>query len=338
MEAARGRGIATEALRALLAETDAAGVRVRAGVRPDNRASLKLLAGCGFTELRGSRRGGRAGARAPAARGAELTDVPRLVATDLDGTLVRTDGTVSAYAHDVIAALDERGVPVVFVTGRPLRWAEEVFEYVGAHGLAVVSNGALVWDVARDQVDLIRPIARCVGLEVCRLIRAAVPGTAFAVETVDGIALEPDFLERHPVPAGSRARPARRDLRPPALKVLGAARGARAAGVLGPGSRPRSGSSRSSPGPRRRALLEISAEGVTKASTLALLCDAHGCRRGRTSWPSATCPTTSRCWRGPARRTPWPTPTRRVIEAADHVAPANDDDGVATVLAGVFDL
>ena len=54
VEAARGRGLATEALRALLAETDAAGVRVRAGVRPDNAASLRILAGCGFTELRGS--------------------------------------------------------------------------------------------------------------------------------------------------------------------------------------------------------------------------------------------------------------------------------------------
>ena len=54
VEAVRGRGLAAEALRALLAETDAAGVRVRAGVRPDNGASLRVLAGCGFTELRGS--------------------------------------------------------------------------------------------------------------------------------------------------------------------------------------------------------------------------------------------------------------------------------------------
>lgn len=54
VESARGRGLAAEALRALLAETDAAGVRVRAGVRPDNAASLRVLAGCGFTELRGS--------------------------------------------------------------------------------------------------------------------------------------------------------------------------------------------------------------------------------------------------------------------------------------------
>jgi [ribosomal protein S5]-alanine N-acetyltransferase len=54
VEAARGRGLASEALRALLAETDVAGVRVRAGVRPGNGASLRVLAGCGFTELRGS--------------------------------------------------------------------------------------------------------------------------------------------------------------------------------------------------------------------------------------------------------------------------------------------
>ena len=56
---ARGWGFATEALRALLAETDRWGVRVRASVRPDNPASLRVLAKCGFTELRGSDEDGR---------------------------------------------------------------------------------------------------------------------------------------------------------------------------------------------------------------------------------------------------------------------------------------
>ena len=51
---ARGHGAATEALRALLAETDRAGVRVRASVEPDNTASVRVLAKCGFTELRGT--------------------------------------------------------------------------------------------------------------------------------------------------------------------------------------------------------------------------------------------------------------------------------------------
>lgn len=51
---ARGRGVATEAVRALLKLTDAVGVRVRASVLPDNAASIRVLAKCGFTELRGA--------------------------------------------------------------------------------------------------------------------------------------------------------------------------------------------------------------------------------------------------------------------------------------------
>jgi RimJ/RimL family protein N-acetyltransferase len=51
---ARGWGFATEALRALLVETDRLGVRVRASVRPTNPASLRVLAKCGFTGLRGA--------------------------------------------------------------------------------------------------------------------------------------------------------------------------------------------------------------------------------------------------------------------------------------------
>jgi ribosomal-protein-alanine N-acetyltransferase len=51
---ARGHGAVAEALTALLAETDRAGVRIRASVRPENQSSLRVLAACGFTQLRGT--------------------------------------------------------------------------------------------------------------------------------------------------------------------------------------------------------------------------------------------------------------------------------------------
>lgn len=51
---ARGRGVASEALTALLAHLDEAGVRVRASVEPENTPGLRLLAKVGFTQLRGS--------------------------------------------------------------------------------------------------------------------------------------------------------------------------------------------------------------------------------------------------------------------------------------------
>ncbi len=54
VEGARGQGIATEAVLALIVEAQRVSVRLRASVRPDNAASLRVLAKCGFTELRGS--------------------------------------------------------------------------------------------------------------------------------------------------------------------------------------------------------------------------------------------------------------------------------------------
>ena len=54
VEGVRGQGIATEALTALITETRRVGVRLRASVAPDNSASLRVLAKCGFTELRGT--------------------------------------------------------------------------------------------------------------------------------------------------------------------------------------------------------------------------------------------------------------------------------------------
>jgi len=54
VEEARGAGLASEALTAMVAAAEGAGVRVRASVLPDNAASIRVLAKCGFTELRGS--------------------------------------------------------------------------------------------------------------------------------------------------------------------------------------------------------------------------------------------------------------------------------------------
>ena len=146
--------------------------------------------------------------RSVVAAGETSRALPRLVATDLDGTLVRSDGTVSAYTADVLAQLDDRGVHVVFVTGRPLRWARDVFSYVGSHGLAIVSNGALVWDVAAERPWLERPMAPQVSLEVARTLRDAIPGIRFAVETVEGWSMEPDYL-RHDADDDRGFRPQR---------------------------------------------------------------------------------------------------------------------------------
>jgi Cof subfamily protein (haloacid dehalogenase superfamily) len=262
--------------------------------------------------------------------------IPRLVATDLDGTLVRSDGTLSDFTRGVLAELDRRDVPVVFVTGRPLRWAEDVFDHVGGHGLAIVSNGGLVWDVARSAVHLQRAIEPALGLEVARLIRDAVPGSSFAVETLRGIGLEHGFMERYPVPDGSRRGTIEEIFDRPALKLLArheeldAQEFWDAAEQVVGGRLVITWSSASS-------LLEISGPGVTKASTLALLCADLGIAADEViAFGDMPNDLPMLAWAGTSYA--MADAHHTVTAAADHVAPGHDDDGVARVLAGVFGL
>lgn len=72
---------------------------------------------------------------------------PRLIATDLDGTLLRDDKTVSERTVAALAAAEEAGIEVFFVTGRPARWMGVVSDHVHRHGLAICANGAVVVDL-----------------------------------------------------------------------------------------------------------------------------------------------------------------------------------------------
>ena len=255
---------------------------------------------------------------------------PRLVATDLDGTLVHSDGSITPRTRDALLAAEAAGLAVVFVTGRPLRWAAEVFEHVGGHGLAIISNGAMVWDVSAGAVDLLRPIPVDVGLEVCALIGEAVPGTAYGIESLDGIALEAGFRERYPMPPGTRRGPLSEVYDAPAVKILARHEEIdpqqfwdRALVAVGDLATVTWSSA--------TALLEISAAGVTKATTLALLCERRGISADEVvalgDMPNDL-PMLE--WAGTSYAMANAHPS--VHEVADHVAPANDDDGVAVVI------
>lgn len=270
------------------------------------------------------------------ARMGRVQQPPRLVATDLDGTLVRSDRTLSAYTIRMLHRLDESGVPVVFVTGRPLRWAEQVFDHVGSHGLAIVSNGAMVWDVHRGTARLERALDRSAALAVADAVRTAIPGSAFGVETTHGFAIEPDFRQTFVLDEPPRG-PLEEMIDGPVLKLLakheelGADAFARAAaetvGDLATVTH--------STG--RVALLEISAPGVTKASTLSLVCAELGIAAEEViAFGDMPNDLQMLCWAGTSYAMADAHP--EVLACAGHVAPGHDEDGVARVLAEVFDV
>lgn len=259
----------------------------------------------------------------------------RLVATDLDGTLVRSDGSISARTADALIAAEDAGIDVVFVTGRPLRWAEDVFGYVGGHGFAIVSNGALVWDVAKTAVQRIRAIEPAVAFEVTERLRNAVPESHFAVETQGGIALEHGFMERHPIPPGTVRGTAAEILTAPAFKLLARHESLppqeywdRAISAVGDLVEVTWSSA--------TTLLEMSAYGVTKASTLALFCAERGISAAEVvAFGDMPNDLPMLQWAGTSYAMANAHPSVRAV--ATHIAGTNDEDGVAQVIEQLLD-
>jgi Cof subfamily protein (haloacid dehalogenase superfamily) len=77
---------------------------------------------------------------------------PRLVATDLDGTLLDSRGHVSPRSRAALEACWSAGIPVVGVTGRGPRLLESVREALAGRGIAVLAQGGYVVDLERNEV------------------------------------------------------------------------------------------------------------------------------------------------------------------------------------------
>ncbi|WP_307807820.1 Cof-type HAD-IIB family hydrolase [Nocardioides xinjiangensis] len=260
------------------------------------------------------------------------------MATDLDGTLLHSDGTVTARTRAVLDELDAAGVPVVFTTGRPIRWMEELWDAVGGHGLAICSNGGIVYDVARREVRTARTIPADVLVEVAALLRREVPGTVFALERTTGFAKEPGFLPRLTVNLTSDVDegPLEELVDDTVVKLLARHEEHepepywhRVAEVVGA----QVVTTWSSVG----TLVEISAAGVTKATTLATIAAEMGLGPDEVvAFGDMPNDLAMLEWAGTSYAMANGHPTVR--ELADHVAPANDEDGVAAVLTDLFGL
>lgn len=256
--------------------------------------------------------------------------LPALVATDLDGTLLRTDGTLSARSRTALAAVEESGVHIVVVTARPPRWMHDFHGVVGRHGVALCANGAYVYHVHERRVLIERTLPTELALHVAEVVREALPGTAFAVETSEGFGRELAFVDPYPPLPGMPVAPLHQLLELPVGKLL--ARNA----TLAPDAflnqvRDVLGEQAVLAYSGADGLAEISAPGVTKAVALADWCDRLGVAP-EAVWTFGDMPNdlSMLTWAGRGYAVANAHP--EVLAAADAVCPSNDDDGVARTL------
>ncbi len=137
--------------------------------------------------------GGAGGGQQPTTQRAGALPV-RLVATDLDGTLLSPEGRVTARAARAVAAARAAGIHVVPVTGRPPQATWDLAAAAGLGPLGVCANGAAIVDLERGEVIEVETMAGEISTGLVDLLRVAVPGILLATDDLECFSYERGFF------------------------------------------------------------------------------------------------------------------------------------------------
>ena len=264
----------------------------------------------------------------------------RAIATDLDGTLLRTDKTISERTRAAVLAAEDAGMAVVIATGRPARWIAPIVDSLGERGLVVCANGAAVYDPARHELVSRTEIdAEVLGSMVDDL-EEAFPDVILGLEQGFDFAVDEAF-ERLEIQSpgswpldGLRVGPIRSFLDRPSLKLIvrlphpapaGTADAVQA--VVGSRALVTHSSSES--------FLELSHPSVHKAATVEALLEASGIDASEVV-AFGDMPNDLELIRWAGLGVAVANADPRLRAAADEVTASNDDDGVARVIERIL--
>ena len=151
--------------------------------------------------------------------------LPKLIATDLDGTIVRSDDTVGEYTHSVLERVRAAGIPIVGVTGRGPRLLDLCRRDIPEASFLVLAQGGRVVDLTDPQEPLVLRSATVPGqvmLGVVEALEAVTGPLSVMVEAQDApnapLWGEPHDAWRYPNDVERRSR--EESFSAPVLKVF----------------------------------------------------------------------------------------------------------------------
>ena len=203
---------------------------------------------------------------------------PKLIATDLDGTIVTHDGVISERTIGAFKRARDLGVEIFFVTGRPPRWMPEIREAFG-FGNAICGNGAMLYDLMNDKVLEEWLIGVEEQHETVNRLRKAIPQVSFAVESHSYFHREKAYIPRWDVGLDNiGVNTIEEVIKAPALKMLArcSQQNLSSDEMLEIALIELEGLVTVTHSNPHDSLLEISALGVSKGATLARMAERHG--------------------------------------------------------------
>lgn len=269
-----------------------------------------------------------------------VVSIYRAIATDLDGTLLGSDGRISERTRVAVLGAEDAGLAVVIATGRPPRWIAPIVDQLGDRGLVVCANGAAVYDPSRHELVRRTELTPEVLVEVVDDLAEAFPQAIFGVEQGFDFAIDEAIRDTTVEVRGSwnldglQIGPIRSYLDRPALKLIVRLPPPAAAGTAD--------AVQSVIGARGlvthsvdESFLEVSHPRVHKAAAVEeLLVDSGIVAHEVVAFGDMPNDLELIRWAGLGVAVANAHPVLR--EAADEVTASNDDDGVALVIERVL--
>jgi Cof subfamily protein (haloacid dehalogenase superfamily) len=259
----------------------------------------------------------------------------RLIASDLDGTLLRDDKTISERTRNALRNAQAAGIQIVLATARPPFTAQLFALDAGVTGIAVCSNGAILYDLHSDEILEERYLDAETALRLVSSLRQAMPDVCFAAVQVRDFACEQRYSEVARFEDHGRLLEEMticdtdEFVTKPITKLL----------VRHPEYRPEQfvhhlaniGFDGFESAHSGAPFLEITAAGVTKASALVMLCERLSISADEVvAFGDAPNDAAMLRWAGHGVAVANGFPA--ALEAADEVTLSNEEDGVAVII------
>ncbi len=258
------------------------------------------------------------------------------VVTDLDGTLLRSDGTVSDYTCAGLNRLLDRGFRLIFATARPKESALRAVLPIAPAAPVIYSNGAATYDPVRGQTLRTQTIPTRIVREIVHHVRESFPCAQIAVDSAippglgSSRTLDPEWPADWGATPGDRALWRMDSRLPPPRSVI-------CLMVLGswdthldvPRRWPVTVTSSG------QGLIEFSARSASKIAALRWLCRRLGVAM-ESLVAFGDMPTDAEMIEGSGLGVAVANAHKEIISAAQYVTGSNDEDGVAHFLEELF--
>ena len=93
----------------------------------------------------------------------------KLVAIDLDGTMLNSYGVVSEETKNTIKEIEKQGVEVIIASGRPIDSIKEIAREIESKNYFIAGNGAIIYDIKKDKIIYEKTLSKEKVLEIIKI-------------------------------------------------------------------------------------------------------------------------------------------------------------------------